>query len=76
MKEFFIGIIIGIVYVLIGYRILYSVFWYNFKKIGKKYNLITIRCKKCKNYFYIFRFETTKLCCNCIALGIAKNEIL
>ena len=64
------GLIIGMILTLLIYKILYHIFWYNFKRIGKKHNLLTIRCKKCNNHFYIQDFETTKLCCNCICLEI------
>jgi len=68
INKFLFGFSLGLITVLITYKIIYHIFWYNFKRIGKKYNLLTIRCKKCNNYFYIHKFETTKLCCNCICL--------
>ena len=65
-----IGLTLGMILTLLIYKILYHIFWYKFKKIGKKHNLLTIRCSNCSNYFYINNFETTKLCSNCISLEV------
>ena len=69
IQFWFQGFAIGMIFTLVIYKIIYHIFWYNFKQNGKKNNLKTKRCKSCNNYFYIYDFETTKLCSNCILIN-------
>ena len=73
MNELLLGFALGMILVLIAYKIIYHCFWYSFKLKGKKHNLKTIRCKTCRNYFYIFSFEKQKECSNCISLRLSKE---
>lgn len=73
-NEFLFGFGIGMTLALLVYKITYHLFWARFKRIGRERNLKTERCKNCRNFFYVFKWESTKLCGNCTTLRSEQND--
>lgn len=74
IQIWFLGFALGMLLILIVYKIVYYIGLSIFKLHGKKYNLKIIKCKRCRGYSYTFNFETTEYCCNCILLKISKEK--